>query len=155
MTGEQRASRDVPAGWEGKALKAEILRADVARNKATRPGRAQTVERVRNSENGRCWWWNTSTTIAWVQTSKGAEPQGRRRRISAACLALTDHFGGSSAGNVALAQSGMVTLPRKFSARSRRIWDSSASRCGQTLKWRPRAWEAERWRCLHRKRSTR
>jgi hypothetical protein len=51
---EQRASRGVTAGREGKALKAEILGADVARNKATRPGRAQTAERVRNSESGRC-----------------------------------------------------------------------------------------------------
>jgi hypothetical protein len=51
---EQRASRGVTAGREGKALKAEILWVDVARNKATRPGRAQTAERVRNSESGRC-----------------------------------------------------------------------------------------------------
>jgi hypothetical protein len=51
---EQRASRGVAAGRVGKALKAKILWADVARNKATRPGRAQTAERVRNSESGRC-----------------------------------------------------------------------------------------------------
>ena len=51
---EQWASRDVTAGREGKALKAEILWADVARNKATRPGRAQTAEGVRNSESGWC-----------------------------------------------------------------------------------------------------
>jgi hypothetical protein len=51
---EQRASRGVTAGREGNALEAKILWADVARNKATRPGRAQTVERVRNSENGWC-----------------------------------------------------------------------------------------------------
>jgi hypothetical protein len=57
-------------------------------------------------------------------------------------------------GSVALASSGMVTLPRNFAARPSRTWDSSASRCGHTLKWRPRAWEAERWRCLHRRRST-
>jgi hypothetical protein len=36
---EQRASEGVAAGREGKALKAKILWADVARNKATRPGR--------------------------------------------------------------------------------------------------------------------
>jgi hypothetical protein len=51
---EQRASRGVAAGRVGKALKAKILWADVARNKATRPGRAQTAERVRNSESGWC-----------------------------------------------------------------------------------------------------
>jgi hypothetical protein len=53
-TREQRALRGVTADREGKALKAEILRADVARNKATRPGRDQTAERVRNPESGRC-----------------------------------------------------------------------------------------------------
>jgi hypothetical protein len=51
---EQRAPRGASAGQEGKALKAEILRADVARNKATRPRRAQTAERVRNSVSGWC-----------------------------------------------------------------------------------------------------
>jgi hypothetical protein len=51
---EQRASRGVAAGREGKALKAEILWADVARNKATRLRRAQTAEGVRNPESGRC-----------------------------------------------------------------------------------------------------
>jgi hypothetical protein len=51
---EQRAPRGATAGRTGKALKAEILRADVARNKATRPGRDQTAERVRNPESGRC-----------------------------------------------------------------------------------------------------
>jgi hypothetical protein len=52
---EQRAPRGVTAGREGKALKATgILGADVARNKATRPGRDQTAERVRNPESGRC-----------------------------------------------------------------------------------------------------
>jgi hypothetical protein len=35
------------------------------------------------------------------------------------------------------------------------LWDSSTSRCGQTLKWRPRTWEAERKRCLHPVRSDR
>jgi ribosomal protein S1 len=53
-TREHRAPRGVTADSEGKALKAEILRTDVARNKATRPRRAQTAERVRNSESGRC-----------------------------------------------------------------------------------------------------
>jgi hypothetical protein len=53
-TREHRAPRGVTAGREGKALKAEILWADVARNKATRPGRDQTAERVRNPESGRC-----------------------------------------------------------------------------------------------------
>jgi hypothetical protein len=52
--GEHRTPRGVTAGRVGKALKAEILRADVARNKATRPRRAQTAERVRNSESGWC-----------------------------------------------------------------------------------------------------
>jgi hypothetical protein len=51
---EQRASRGVTAGREGNALKAEILWVDVARNKATRPGRAQAAEGVRNSESGWC-----------------------------------------------------------------------------------------------------
>jgi hypothetical protein len=37
-----------------RALKAEILWVDVARNKATRPGRAKTAEGVRNSESGWC-----------------------------------------------------------------------------------------------------
>jgi hypothetical protein len=50
---EQRAPRGATADRTGKALKAEILRADVARNKATRPGRDQTAERVRNPESGR------------------------------------------------------------------------------------------------------
>jgi hypothetical protein len=54
MAGEQRASRGVPAGREGKALKAKILWADVARNKATRLRRAQDAEGVRNSESGWC-----------------------------------------------------------------------------------------------------
>jgi len=40
----------------------------------------------------------TGTTIARVDTPKGTEPQGRRRRILAACLALADHFGGLSVG---------------------------------------------------------
>jgi hypothetical protein len=51
---EHRAPRGVTADRVGKALKAEIPWADVARNKATRPGRAQTAERVRNSESGWC-----------------------------------------------------------------------------------------------------
>jgi hypothetical protein len=50
---EQRALRGVPAGRVGKALKTETLRADVARNKATRLGRDQAAERVRNPESGR------------------------------------------------------------------------------------------------------
>jgi hypothetical protein len=50
---EQRASRDVAAGWVGKALKVEILWAGVARNKATRPRWEETVARVRNPEDGR------------------------------------------------------------------------------------------------------
>jgi hypothetical protein len=53
--GEQRAPKGVTADREGNALKAtRILRADVARNKATRPGRDQTAERVRNPESGGC-----------------------------------------------------------------------------------------------------
>jgi hypothetical protein len=50
---EQRAPRGAAADRVGKALEAKILRADVARNKATRPGRDQTAERVRNPESGR------------------------------------------------------------------------------------------------------
>jgi hypothetical protein len=54
MAREQRASRGVTADREGKALKAQILWADVARNKATRLGRVQYAEGVRNSESGWC-----------------------------------------------------------------------------------------------------
>jgi hypothetical protein len=51
---EQRAPRGAAADRVGKALKAKILGADVARNRATRPGRDKTAERVRNPESGRC-----------------------------------------------------------------------------------------------------
>jgi hypothetical protein len=51
--GEQRAPRGVTADGAGKALKTETLRAEVARNKATRPRQAKTAERVRNPEGGR------------------------------------------------------------------------------------------------------
>jgi len=54
-TREQRTSRDVTAGWVGKALKAKILWAGVARNKATRLRWEKAVERVRNPEGGRRW----------------------------------------------------------------------------------------------------
>jgi hypothetical protein len=43
---EHRISRDITAGDEGKALKTEILWADVARNKATRFGWEKTAETV-------------------------------------------------------------------------------------------------------------
>ena len=40
--------------WFGKALKAESLGADVARNTAARSRRVKIAERVRNSESGWC-----------------------------------------------------------------------------------------------------
>jgi len=45
------------AEWR-KALKAEILWAEAARNKAARLRWDQTAERVRNPESGRCWLGN-------------------------------------------------------------------------------------------------
>ena len=53
-------------------------------------------------------------------------------------------------GSAALATCDWVALPRKYAQHATRIRDSSASRCGHTLKWRPRIWEAERSRCLLR-----
>jgi hypothetical protein len=76
-TREQRISRDIAAGGEGKALKTEILWADVARNKATRPGWEKTAERVRNPESGRYSRGNAVHRSPALIPPKGTEPQGR------------------------------------------------------------------------------
>jgi hypothetical protein len=65
-------------GWRrGYALKTEILRADVARNKATEPRRDEAAEWVRNPESGRCRLGKPAHQRSPVLASpKGAEPLG-------------------------------------------------------------------------------
>ena len=54
------------------------------------------------------------------------------------------------------ANNGLVALPRKFAEMFAADYGiRRLAGCGQTLKWRPRTWEAERLRCLHPTRSTR
>jgi hypothetical protein len=53
--------------------------ADVARNKATRSRRAQTAERVKNPESGRCRRGKPTQRSPGLDTPKGTEPHGRSR----------------------------------------------------------------------------
>jgi hypothetical protein len=121
------------------------------------------------------------TTIAWVHTPKGAEPHGRRRRISAACLLPAAHLGGPTVRGLVREDGERKNPLRRVAANTQSPTESAAtrkqplggfapqirrnarcgprnsstSRCSHTLKWRPRTWEAERKRCLHRGRSER
>jgi len=79
-TREQRVSRGTTADGEGKALKTEILWAEVAWNKATRLGREQTAERVRNPESGWYSWGKAVLSSPALISPKGLEPQGRSRQ---------------------------------------------------------------------------
>jgi hypothetical protein len=60
---------------------------DVARNKATAPGRDQTAVRVRNPESGRSWRGKPAQRSPERIRRKGNEPQGRCRICPAARLA--------------------------------------------------------------------
>jgi hypothetical protein len=97
-TREQRASRDVTAGWVGKALKAKILWAGVARNKATRSRWEETVERVRNPEDGRRWLGKpTRYDHRCFPRRKETNPMGGVIVFPLRVLRLGTHFGGHPA----------------------------------------------------------
>jgi hypothetical protein len=96
--GEQRASRDAAAGWVGKALKAKILWAGVARNKATRSRWEETVERVRNPEDGRRRLGKpTRYDHRCLPRRKETNPMGGVIVFPLRVLRLGTHFGGHPA----------------------------------------------------------
>jgi hypothetical protein len=104
---EQRVPKGATAGRVGKALKAEILRADVARNKATRPGRDETAERVRNPESGRYRRGKPVQRSPQLKRRKEPNPMGEVADVPRCARAPLGH------------ESCRTRLPRKNGWRSR------------------------------------
>jgi hypothetical protein len=149
------------------------------------PRRAFTASAVNDREGGRTRFWASARVrVKLVATlfacapsfvascrdkrrlrSTGVTAQTRLRAFGFAVVRACPSGDGDSirtpsgargeTEDVALAESGTGDFAPQFLRSLEVIWNSSASCCGQTLKWRPRVWEAERSRCLHRKRSTR
>jgi hypothetical protein len=91
--GPRARSRKPGASWNGKRATGverrhgwlsgkssgghhQTLRADVARNKATRSRRAETAERVRNPESGRCQGGKLAQRSPGLKRRKGPDPMG-------------------------------------------------------------------------------